>query len=253
MMAQPRLSNPLSTSYSLTILAEYLHTLDSLPLDLSRNFADLRELDAVLSSSMASITSKIYALTEMIESGGAPKEERLWLLTEIAEEAARLKLGGEDKIRVASQAADNLKSHTNHLRTLLELFPGFDPLTLARKTTYPHVAPRSFMPVNSFESGRRRRPNAGSLLNASGADPSPAKRKRMARDDDLDILNKSPRKDRTAEGGKARNTTRRRCASAYTISFRSRLTSATGLNEPCLLLNLWSPSPLMYTKLQIQT
>lgn len=250
-MAQPRLSNPLSTSYSLTILAEYLHTLDSLPLDLSRNFADLRELDAVLSSSMASITSKIYALTEMIESGGAPKEERLWLLTEIAEEAARLKLGGEDKIRVASQAADNLKSHTNHLRTLLELFPGFDPLTLARRTTYPHVAARSFMPVNSFESGRRRRPNAGSLLNASGTDPSPAKRKRMARDDDLDVLNKSPRKDRAAEGGKARNTARRRCASAYTISFRSRLTSATGMNEPSLPLNLSSPSPLTYTKLQI--
>ena len=252
MMAQPRL-NSYSTSYSLAVLAEYIHTLDSLPLDLSRNFADLRELDAVLSSSMASITSKIYALTEMIEAGNAPKEERLWLLTEIAEEAARLKLGGEDKIRVASQAADNLKSHTNYLRTLIELFPGFDPLTLVRKTTYPHVAPRSFMPVNSFESGRRRRPNAGSLLNASGADPSPTKRKRAARDDDLDALNKSPRKDRAAEGGRARNTARRRCASAYPISLRLRLTSATELNEPCLPLNLWSPSPLMYTKLPIQT
>jgi hypothetical protein len=33
-----------------------------------------------------------------------------------------------------------------------------------------------------------------------GTDPSPAKRKRPAGDDDLDILNKSPRNDRAAEG-----------------------------------------------------
>src|SRR4051812_5489681 len=86
----------LGTTYSLALLAEYTHTLDSLPLDLSRNFADLRELDAVLSSSMSSITTKINDLTRMIEQGGSSKEERLWLLTEIAEEAGRLKLGGED-------------------------------------------------------------------------------------------------------------------------------------------------------------
>ncbi|KAK2464739.1 hypothetical protein APHAL10511_003157 [Amanita phalloides] len=207
-----------SASFSLALLAEYTHTLDSLPLDLSRNFADLRELDAVLSSSMASITAKIYSLTEMIEHGVAPKEERLWLLTEIAEEAARLKLGGEDKIRVASQAADNLKSHSTHLRTLLDILPDFDPLTLARRTTYPHVAPRSFMPVNSFESGKKRKPNAGSMLNASTADPSPAKRKRVAKDDDPDVLSRSPRKDRATEGGRSRNNARRRAERAASPS-----------------------------------
>ena len=31
--------------YALALLTEYTHTLDSLPVDLSRNFADLRELD----------------------------------------------------------------------------------------------------------------------------------------------------------------------------------------------------------------
>ncbi|PFH48398.1 hypothetical protein AMATHDRAFT_65572 [Amanita thiersii Skay4041] len=204
-------SSSISTPYSLSLLSEYTHTLDSLPLDLSRNFADLRELDAVLSSSMASITAKIYALIDMIERGNTPKEERLWLLTEIAEEASRLKLGGEDKIRVASQAADNLKSHANHLRTLVELLPDFDPSTLNRKTTYPHVAPRSFMPPSGFESGRRRRANAGSLLVASAPDPSPAKRKRVVRDDDLDVgMSRSPRKDRAQEGGRSRNNARSR-------------------------------------------
>ncbi|KAJ3774013.1 hypothetical protein FB446DRAFT_500393 [Lentinula raphanica] len=175
-------ANP-STLYTLSILSEYSHTLDSLPLDLSRNFADLRELDAVLSSSMASITQKITTLTRMIEEGTGKKEERLWLLTEIAEEANRLKPGGEDKIRVACQAADNIRSHANHLRTLSENIPDFDPSTLNRHTTYPHVAAKSFMPLAIFETTRRRRGGFGSLL-TSATDPSPAKRKRVIKDDD---------------------------------------------------------------------
>ncbi|GLB43516.1 putative chromatin modification-related protein [Lyophyllum shimeji] len=187
-----------TTAYSLSLLSEYTHTLDSLPLDLSRNFADLRELDAVLSSSMASITAKINTLTAMIEQGTSPKEERLWLLTEIAEEAARLKLGGEDKIRVACQAADNLKHNMGHLRALAESIPGFDASTLNRKTTYPHVAARSYMPAVSLETGRRRRGGYGSLL-TSAPDPSPAKkRQRVQRDDDLDVV-RSPRKDKTQD------------------------------------------------------
>ncbi|KAJ7431740.1 hypothetical protein B0H11DRAFT_840446 [Mycena galericulata] len=196
-MAPPRAtasSSPAtSTVYTLSLLSEYTHTLDSLPLDLSRNFADLRELDAVLSASMASITTKIAALTEMIEQGAGKQEQRLWLLMEIAEEANRLRLGGEDKIRVACQAADNLKSHSGHLRSLTEHIPGFDPSVLNRRTTYPHVATRSFMPATSLESGRRRRTGFASLL-VSAPDPSPIKRKRAVRDDDP-----TPRKERLVE------------------------------------------------------
>ncbi|KAJ3869244.1 hypothetical protein EV359DRAFT_76939 [Lentinula novae-zelandiae] len=179
-----------STVYTLSLLSEYSHTLDSLPLDLSRNFADLRELDAVLSSSMASITQKITMLTQMIEEGTGKKEERLWLLTEIAEEAARLRPGGEDKIRVACQAADNLRNHANHLKALAENIPDFNPSTLNRHTTYPHVAAKSFMPLTAFETTRRRRGGFGSLL-TSATDPGPAKRKRLVKDDEP-----TPRKDK---------------------------------------------------------
>lgn len=193
----------MSAAHSLALLSEYTHTLDSLPLDLSRNFADLRELDAVLSSSMASITHKMRILTQMIEDNSSdnPKEERLWLLTEIAEEATRLKLGGEDKIRVACQAADSLKLHTNHLRALLEQEPlasGLDTasVTMSRNTAYPHVAARSFMPATLLESGRRRRGGVTSLL-VSAPEPSPAKRRRV-RDDDVDH-GRSPRKDRNGD------------------------------------------------------
>lgn len=218
-----------TTAYSLSLLTEYTHTLDSLPLDLSRNFADLRELDAVLSSSMSSITSKIHTLTRMIEQGTAPKEERLWLLTEIAEEAARLKLGGEDKIRVACQAADNLKSHMGYLRTLTEHLPGFDPSVLNRKTTYPHVAARSFMSTSSMESGRRRRGGFGSLLVAA-PDPSPAKRKRVVRDEELDTSHlRSPKKDR---GGDSRQRNGGRAKRYVILSWWRRCAySTTARNE----------------------
>ncbi|KAG6813237.1 hypothetical protein H0H92_012874 [Tricholoma furcatifolium] len=185
------------TAYSLTLLSEYTHTLDTLPFDLTRNFADLRELDAVLSSSVASLTAKINTLTLMIEQGTSTKEQRLWLLNDILDEAGRLKLGGEDKIRVACQAADSLKSNLGHLRTLAEHIPNFDASSLDRKTTYPHVASRSYLPVVALETGRRRRGGYGSLL-TSAPDASPVKKRQrvLQRDEDLDIM-RSPKKDKT--------------------------------------------------------
>ncbi|KAI5998052.1 hypothetical protein EDD15DRAFT_2243270 [Pisolithus albus] len=200
-----------STVYTLSLLSEYTHTLDCLPFDLSRNFADLRELDAVLSSLMTSITTKIQRLTKVIEEGALSKQERLFLLTEIADEAARLKLGGEDKIRVACQAADNLKGHISYMRALLSLVPSFDVSLLNRNTTYPHVAPRSYMPIMENSRGRRRN-NYNSIM-STGHDTSPLKRKRNHRDDDIDIASvKSPRKDRNGDVGpsRARNGVRSR-------------------------------------------
>ncbi|KAI9570155.1 hypothetical protein HD554DRAFT_2170337 [Boletus coccyginus] len=183
----------INSVYSLSLLSEYNHSLDSLPLDLSRNFADLRELDAVLSSSMASIIIKITTLTQIIEDGSSSNQERLILLADIAEDAARLKLGGEDKIRVACQAADNLKGHIDHMRVLLGQIPSFDVSVLNRRTTFPHISTRSYMPIP--ENSRRKRGNYGSIMN-SAPDVSPAKRKRNPRDDDIDVTGgKSPRKD----------------------------------------------------------
>ncbi|KAG6851398.1 hypothetical protein H0H93_005796 [Arthromyces matolae] len=193
------------TPYSLALLSEYTHTLDTLPIDLSRNFGELREVDAVLSASITNFVSKIDALTQMIEQGTVSKKDRLWLLSQIAEEATRLKVGGDDKIRMACIAADNLKSHMGHLRTLAELLPNFDASTLDRRTTYPHVAARSFMPVLPPENTRRRRGAYGSLLVATGPDLSPAKKRQrvLQRDDDLDII-RSPKKDKNDSNARSR-------------------------------------------------
>ncbi|KAF8913183.1 hypothetical protein CPB84DRAFT_1760563 [Gymnopilus junonius] len=200
----------LDTPYTLALLSEYTHTLDALPVDISRNFGDLRELDAVLSSSLSAITTKIHTLTTMIEEGQGSKEDRLWRLAEIADEAGRLKYGGEDKIRVAGTAADNLKSHSNHLSALAEHIPGFNPLVLERKTVYPHVSDRSFMPLTMMETGRRRRGVLGAFV--ANPDPSPTKRKRVVRDDDADIgSSRTPKKAVNGEGhSRARNNARAR-------------------------------------------
>ena len=204
-----------ATAYSLSLLAEYTHALDALPLDLSRNFADLRELDAVLSSSMALITAKINQLTKMIEDRTASPEDRLWLLTEIGDEANRLKHGGEDKIRVASSAADNLRNHGNHLVELLAYLPNFDPSVLNRMTYYPHVTSKSY-PPHSVETGRRQRRGGNLTSNRNNDnnsyfpnDPNAQKKKRAGgRDDDNDGgPNRTPRKDRIVDmsNGRPRN------------------------------------------------
>ena len=97
-------------AHSLALLSEYTHTLDALPVDLSRQFADLRELDAVLSSSAQNVTQKIYELVDLIENDDVSRDVRMKKLSQIMEEMQRLKHGGEDKIRVATQAADNVRS-----------------------------------------------------------------------------------------------------------------------------------------------
>lgn len=100
-------------AYIHTLTTEFASTLDQIPQDMARQFADLRELDAVLSSSLQQITQRINDLTERIEATVQPgiqhnPTQLFRALTEIADETGRIKLGGEDKIRVASLAADNV-------------------------------------------------------------------------------------------------------------------------------------------------
>jgi inhibitor of growth protein 3 len=192
----------LSTAYALSLLSEYTQSLDSLPADVSRQFADLRELDAVLSASVHALTSKITRLVEMIETDSSPTEQRMWLLMEIADEAQRLRLGGEDKIRVAAQVADGLRAQNEHMMSLLLHIPGFNPSLLARHTVYPHIAPRSYAPLSMYENGRRRR---GALLSTSADQNSSSnKRRRGARDDDAEGT-RTPRRERNADGTNSRS------------------------------------------------
>ncbi|KAI0307619.1 hypothetical protein B0F90DRAFT_1813063 [Multifurca ochricompacta] len=194
----------LSTAYALSLLSEYTQNIDSLPADVSRQFADLRELDAVLSASVHALTSKVNRLIEMIETNSSPKEQRIWLLMEIADEAQRLRLGGEDKIRVASQVADGLKAQNEHMTSLLLHIPGFNPSILSRHTVYPHIAPRSYAPISMYENGRRRR---GAMLSSTADQANSSnKRRRVAREDDIDpVGGRTPRRERIADTNNSRS------------------------------------------------
>ncbi|KAG9053291.1 hypothetical protein FS842_008392 [Serendipita sp. 407] len=207
--------NP-SPAYVHSLTTAFTSTLDEIPQDMCRHFADLRELDAVLSHNLNVITKRIEELTDKIEGGLnglesldppvpgnsqdenpdiprelTPKEERAsvlfqWLLA-IADDTTRIKLGGEDKIRVASLAADHMNAYYNHLLGLVRRMHDMDDAyalnVIAPYTAYPHVSPSSL--VDPLPDNRRhlRRPGATQrVYNASypqGSQDTPNKRKRL--------------------------------------------------------------------------
>lgn len=115
-----------------TCLSAYTDALDALPLDLTRSFSDLRELDAVLGPHVSSLISRISHLTDVVRSASsnAPSTsdplanltpgQRLLLVKESAEEARAYKMGGEDKIRVALCTAETILSHTDYIDAILD-------------------------------------------------------------------------------------------------------------------------------------
>ncbi|CAG8560256.1 3813_t:CDS:10, partial [Acaulospora colombiana] len=174
-VTQGRMPSQPSTTYIHGLTSSFASTLDEIPQDMCRHFADLRELDAVLSQSLSGITKRIEELTERIEDGlyslesaetkaadpsnkdtnagpidEASKKEgevigMFQLLHEIADDTGRIKLGGEDKIRVASLAADHLDA-----AYALEI--------LAPNTVYPHVPPSALIdPAPENRRGAPRR------------------------------------------------------------------------------------------------
>ena len=83
--------------------------IEALPPTITRSISDLRELDAVLSGSLGLITLKLNELLAMLEDKNARPERRFNLLREIAEEARSFRLGGEDKIRVATGTCETVR------------------------------------------------------------------------------------------------------------------------------------------------
>ncbi|EST06215.1 Zinc finger, PHD-finger [Kalmanozyma brasiliensis GHG001] len=110
--------DPSGPEHFFVTLAAYADALDALPLDLTRSFSDLRELDAVLGSHLNSLTARLNHLTALIEDPSIDQGQRLLALKEVAEEARAYKMGGEDKIRVALNTAETIISHTDYIDAL---------------------------------------------------------------------------------------------------------------------------------------
>lgn len=68
---------------------------------------------------MCNLERKLHQLINWVQDPHIDPAQRFQLLQEIAEEAARYKLGGDDKIRVAGGACDGIMGHQRHISDLL--------------------------------------------------------------------------------------------------------------------------------------
>ncbi|GAA6005749.1 uncharacterized protein JCM10292_004620 [Rhodotorula paludigena] len=157
-------ATPTPSSEIIHLVTTFADALDSLPPSLTRSLSDLKELDAVLSSSLQGITDKLRLLHTMMhtpEPGTQQTEEppkytpldRLKLLREVAEDARVFRLGGEDKIRVATNTCETIATHTSHLSTLSTLLLSFLPAHLLPHLpapSAPHGYPASNTPASAI-------------------------------------------------------------------------------------------------------
>jgi len=99
-----------ASGYEHYLLSEYASSLDSIPLDVAKSLADLRELDGVLNNAVVAFTSRLNALTDTLEDPHSTPAQRFMRLIDLAEHATQLKMGNDDKIRVATTTADIVSS-----------------------------------------------------------------------------------------------------------------------------------------------
>lgn len=62
---------------------------------------------------MQAITAKIYCLIDLMHDPTATPAARFRLLLEIGEDAQRLRIGSDDKIKFAGRTADDVRSATH--------------------------------------------------------------------------------------------------------------------------------------------
>ncbi|WWC58261.1 uncharacterized protein I303_100799 [Kwoniella dejecticola CBS 10117] len=176
-VAPPSPSPPPPTAddaQDILIISDIMDTLDQIPPELTRVFSDLNELGAVLYATLISLEKKLYTLINWIQDPDVKPEQRFELLQEIAEEAARYKLGGDDKIRVAGGACDGIMAHQKHLANLLAastLLNPSPPSPYTQTLTLPYQQPV----VNS----RRLQRAANSPFRNAGKDAGPSNEGRI--------------------------------------------------------------------------
>lgn len=103
-------------------------------------------------------------------------ELRFGLLQEIAEEAARYKLGGDDKIRVAGGACDGIMAHQRHISDLLA-----SSSLLEQEPPSPYTAMLTLPAAPVPTAGRRGGRTTGSPFTGKDGNSTP-KRKKKAKD-----------------------------------------------------------------------
>jgi hypothetical protein len=98
------------------LVESFADTLDAIPPSLTRSLSDLKELDAVLTTPLNQLHSR---LDQLIDSLKQPKsinpEQRLQLLRSIMADIERYRLGAQDKIRVANGTCESVSPLTHSI------------------------------------------------------------------------------------------------------------------------------------------
>jgi inhibitor of growth protein 3 len=227
----------------LLVIADMVDTLDHVPAEVTRVHSDLNELSAVLycklsqnfrgrkltySATLVTLENKLNTLVTWIQDDSVSPADRFQLLQEIAEEAARYKLGGDDKIRVSAGACDGvslpvstfivlpadqqLMHHQKHISNLLQsstLLASAPPSPYTQALTLANPQPLTntrrgvlARAANSPFGGRGYAAASGSGETVKDKDtPSKKKKSRVAQlgvkdDDEVSIGGKKPTKKR---------------------------------------------------------
>ncbi|BEI84687.1 hypothetical protein CcaverHIS002_0500880 [Cutaneotrichosporon cavernicola] len=155
------------------LIQDLMDTIDQIPIELTRVHSDLNELGAVLYSTLCNLETKLHQLINWVQDPSVPPERRFQLLQEIAEEAARYKLGGDDKIRVAGGACDGIMGHQRHISELLSA-----STLLLKDPPSPYTAALTLPPAPIPAATRRGVRTTGSPFDRG----TPTKKKRSRKD-----------------------------------------------------------------------
>lgn len=174
----PSLRIPDETSVEVAHLSTLAaDVIEALPNSLTRSMSDLKELDAVLGASLEGITEKLNKLLNLIYDETVSPQERLILLKEVAEDVVAFKLGGEDKIRVATGTCETILQHSAQLDMIASLLSSLMPpwivATMPASSTpsgYPELFP-TFAAAANTATAHIARPR-GDFFLPPGAHPS---------------------------------------------------------------------------------
>lgn len=174
----PSLKIPDETSVEVAHLSTLAaDVIEALPNSLTRSMSDLKELDAVLGASLEGITGKLDKLLNLIYDESVSPQDRLVLLKEVAEDVVAFKLGGEDKIRVATGTCETILQHSAQLDMIASLLSSLMPpwvvATMPASSTpsgYPELFP-SFAAAANTATAHIARPR-GDFFLPPGAHPS---------------------------------------------------------------------------------
>ncbi|WVF66146.1 hypothetical protein IAT40_000886 [Kwoniella sp. CBS 6097] len=225
----------------LLIVQDIMDTLDQIPPELTRVYSDLNELGAVLYSTLIGLEKKLYTLINWIQDPTIQPEKRFELLQEIAEEAARYKLGGDDKIRVAGGACDGIMAHQKHISNLLAASTLLNPSppspytqTLTLPYNVPVVPTRRLQRAANSPSRQVAAKEAAAALNEGRIGDTPTKKKKgrvgqLGNKDDDEISSQGGEKEKK-KTKKRKQATNRALSPTESVASTSAFTGKT--SEP---------------------